>query len=64
MLETFGLFLLALLGISFPLHNSAIQVKDRPELGSVAWKRNLEEAKKLSAETGKPIFVQFQEVPG
>lgn len=34
------------------------------ELGNVTWKRDLEEAKKASADSGKPMFVQFQEVPG
>ena len=34
------------------------------ELGKVKWGRDLEAAKKKSAATGKPVFVQFQEVPG
>ena len=34
------------------------------ELGAVDWGRDLEAAKKTSAETGKPILVLFQEVPG
>ncbi len=34
------------------------------ELGRIHWKRDLEQAKELSAESGKPLFVQFQEVPG
>ncbi len=34
------------------------------ELGKVHWGRDLDAAKKKSAATGKPIFVQFQEVPG
>ena len=36
----------------------------RVELGTVQWGRDLDAAKKQSAETGKPIFVLFQEVPG
>ena len=34
------------------------------EVGVVDWLRDLEEATDLSAETGKPIFALFQEVPG
>lgn len=34
------------------------------EVGSVHWGRDLEKAMKLSGETGKPVFVLFQEVPG
>ena len=34
------------------------------ELGKVDWGRDFEAAKKKSAATGKPIFAQFQEVPG
>jgi len=34
------------------------------ELGQVDWGRDLEAAQKLSSQTGKPLFVQFQEVPG
>jgi len=37
---------------------------DRVELGKVTWNRDLDKAKALSAKTGKPLFVQFQEVPG
>ena len=36
----------------------------RVELGAVEWNRDLEAAKRQSADTGKPIFVLFQEVPG
>jgi len=34
------------------------------ELGQVNWGRDLDDAKAKSAETGKPILVLFQEVPG
>ena len=34
------------------------------ELGQVHWGRSLEEAKAQSVESGKPILVLFQEVPG
>ncbi|MEM7782232.1 MAG: hypothetical protein AAF939_08615 [Planctomycetota bacterium] len=36
----------------------------QPELGAVKWTRDLDVAAKKSARTGKPLFVQFQEVPG
>ena len=34
------------------------------ELGQVNWGRDLDDAKAMSAESGKPILVLFQEVPG
>jgi len=34
------------------------------EVGSVNWGRNLDQALKVSGETGQPVFVLFQEVPG
>ncbi len=34
------------------------------ELGKVNWLRNLDEAKAQAKESGKPIFLLFQEVPG
>ena len=34
------------------------------ELGAVTWLRDYEEALTASAESGKPVFVLFQEVPG
>lgn len=34
------------------------------EVGQVKWNRDLEAAKKIGGRTGKPLFVQFQEVPG
>lgn len=34
------------------------------ELGNVAWGRDLGAAKAKSAQTGKPILLLFQEVPG
>ncbi len=37
---------------------------DDVELGRVKWRRDLKQAFKDSKKTGKPIFVQFQEVPG
>lgn len=38
---------------------------DNPiEVGAVDWGRDLEQAYKISGETGRPVFVLFQEVPG
>ncbi|MEM6394326.1 MAG: VPGUxxT family thioredoxin-like (seleno)protein, type 2 [Planctomycetota bacterium] len=38
---------------------------DNPvEVGHVRWGRDLDAALQLSADTGKPVFVLFQEVPG
>ena len=34
------------------------------EIGTVAWGRDFDEALKQSGETGKPVLVLFQEVPG
>ena len=34
------------------------------ELGNVKWGRDLDAARAKSAETGKPILLLFQEVPG
>ena len=34
------------------------------EVGNVQWGRDLDAAFKNSAETGKPVLVLFQEIPG
>lgn len=34
------------------------------EIGSVEWNRDLVAAKKASADSGKPLLLFFQEVPG
>ena len=34
------------------------------EEGKVKWNRDFAKAKAASQQTGKPLFVQFQEVPG
>jgi len=34
------------------------------EVGDVHWGRNFEAALKMSAKSGKPVLVLFQEVPG
>ena len=38
--------------------------EQRPELGHVRWIRDLAAAKKTSADTKRPVFLLFQEVPG
>ncbi len=40
------------------------QEKQAPELGQVKWQTDHDKALALSAETGKPVFLLFQEVPG
>lgn len=34
------------------------------ELGAVAWGRELEPALEASADSGKPVLLLFQEIPG
>lgn len=55
---------LAVTAAFFLLPNRPIMGQAPVELGQVEWNRNLEEAKAASAKSGKPLFVQFQEVPG
>jgi hypothetical protein len=41
------------------------EAKDNPiEIGLVDWGRDLDQALNLSGETGRPVLVLFQEVPG
>lgn len=54
--------LLALLALSLMACSS--QEPAPPELGTVTWQRDHEAALALSAKTGKPVFLLFQEVPG
>lgn len=44
--------------------NTYLELDQPVELGAVTWNRDLDSAQKLSRETGKPIFILFQEVPG
>ncbi len=47
------------------LLSSGVVANENPiEVGSVNWGRDLAQALKLSDETGRPVFVLFQEVPG
>ena len=49
-----------LLAVSF----AAAESLSYEELGVVSWHRSFDEAKSLSSETGKPLLILFQEVPG
>lgn len=51
-------------GLGLQAQTKSDESEPRVELGAVEWNRDLDAAKKQSAETGKPIFVLFQEVPG
>lgn len=44
--------------------NAARSQNQHPELGRVAWFRDYDDALQESESTGKPILLQFQEVPG
>ena len=60
MTKTFSLVLL----LMFNSFLFAAPQNPAKELGSVKWKRDLNAAKKTSAESGKPLMLLFQEVPG
>ena len=53
-------FLLPLILIAGLVHAFA----SAPELGTVKWGRDLDKGLALSKESGKPVFLLFQEVPG
>ena len=56
--------MLAMTVAFFFLPNRPTVGQSTVELGAVRWNRDLEKAKAASTRTGKPLFVQFQEVPG
>ena len=56
---TIGFALFASLGIVQPAN-----AQEQVEVGKVKWMRSLDQAKALSSRSGKPLFEQFQEVPG
>jgi hypothetical protein len=39
-------------------------VQNPPELGTIAWQRDLEAGLAQASKTGKPVFLLFQEIPG
>ena len=51
--------------ISFLAMTPGVHAAETPvAIGAVHWGRDLDHAYKLSGETGRPVFVLFQEVPG
>jgi hypothetical protein len=44
--------------------NLALAQETPVEFGRVAWERQLEPALDVATKTGKPVWLQFQEVPG
>lgn len=50
---------------AFLMTTLSVQAKENPvEVGSVNWGRDFDRALTTSDETGRPVFVLFQEVPG
>ena len=41
-----------------------ISFRSHVELGAVHWQRDFEKAKAISKQSGRPLFVLFQEIPG
>ena len=62
--KSIGVVLSALMLLGCALQTGSSLGQSQVELGQVDWNRDLEAAKTLSSQTGKPLFVQFQEVPG
>ena len=56
--------LLAATLLSFACAGEEDVVSGLPELGRVAWPRDLEAACAASRDSGKPVLVRFQEIPG
>jgi len=48
----------------FATSTATAEEPDSVELGAVAWKRDFPAAKKMAQESGKPLLMFFQEVPG
>jgi len=65
MLEAAVMRRLTLILAVFLMLPHEIEAKENPiEVGVVNWGRDLDQALKLSGETGRPVLVLFQEVPG
>ena len=62
MIKTFGFMILTMASLTLGINYA--QADNPVELGKVNWNRDFDQAKALSAKSGKPIFIQFQEVPG
>ena len=55
---------LAVACAAVPDDRSPASEEPHPELGRVAWGRNLEDALQASAQTSRPVLLLFQEIPG
>ncbi|MDB2685703.1 hypothetical protein N9Y42_00645 [Mariniblastus sp.] len=64
MYKTLCVVFLAVASFGFAFQACPSLAQTPVEVGQVAWNRDLAAAETLSSETGKPLFVQFQEVPG
>jgi len=65
MKKTIGILVSALTLVVAALFPTSTSFSQTPvEVGQVNWNRDFEKAKAASKQTGKPLFVQFQEVPG
>ena len=59
------LLLFSLLSSTTVIGQESYQLPDNPvELGQVHWSRDYDDAIERSSESGKPILILFQEVPG
>ena len=63
MLKTIPIFLALLLSLMLTGFGATPQ-DQAAEIGSIKWNRDLEKAKQLAAQSGKPMMLLFQEVPG
>ena len=54
----------SLFGRAFTAGKSVYTGPHPVEVGTVQWLRDLDDALKLCKQTGKPVFLLFQEVPG
>lgn len=65
MLHALKNILLVFLLLSLNMFGLSAQAADNPvEVGEVKWQRDLNAAMRKSRDSGKPIFLLFQEVPG
>ena len=57
--------LAGIISLIFVLTAFSAEAAENPvEVGNVQWGRDLESALKKSADTGKPVLILFQEIPG
>ena len=59
MSKSIGVMVLAVMLSAIIFQSGSLMGQTQVELGQVNWNRDLDAAKKLSSETGKPLFVQF-----